>query len=106
MSYISREAAIEPIDEATELINSALDSLELDGINRRKFEFLREAFAELKKDIDDIPAADAVEVIRCKDCAEFEHEREKYGWCYRYDSGEKPSDYCSHAIKRAERRET
>lgn len=48
--------------------------------------------------------ADVVDVVRCKDCKEWDEEkhwcsiRDSYGWDY------KPNDYCSYGVRKAGRR--
>ena len=48
----------------------------------------------------EIPSADVVEVVRCKDCKQWDEEnhscniRDSYGWDY------KPTDYCSYGEKK------
>lgn len=72
--------------------------------------------------IDNTPTVDAVQVVRCKDCYEFEKRGEYhsensecpglhlYGYCYHwdYEPGEYPNkvdgdDFCSHGEKKNER---
>lgn len=45
-------------------------------------------------DIDAIPAVDAVEVVRCKDCKYWAH-----GDCYRLELS-RPNDFCSYGERR------
>ena len=52
--YISRQAAIEAVDECTKL--------------KITDDFYTVYTEEMKDVIADIPAADVVEVVRCKDC--------------------------------------
>lgn len=50
--------------------------------------------------IKDAPTVDAVEVVRCKDCENWDGEehwcsiRDSYGWDY------KPNDFCSYGDKK------
>lgn len=54
--------------------------------------------------VNSIPTVDAVPVVRCKDCKEYDEEqhwcgiRDSYGWDY------KPNDYCSYGVRKAGRR--
>ena len=70
MSYISREAAIEAVKESHDC-----------------GEWLQETLAR----IYEIPAADVVEVIRCKDCKYWLPHRQ-FGWDDEFDEY---NDYCS-----------
>ena len=52
-------------------------------------------------------APDVVEVVRCKDCANFEREFPGYGYCYHwdYEQGMSPNeveynDFCSYGERR------
>lgn len=50
--------------------------------------------------LDDAPAVDAVEVVRCKDCMHygFTNNRipeEQVWWCYFWDDVRSPDAYCS-----------
>lgn len=44
--------------------------------------------------IDEAPAVDAVEVVRCKDCKHWAH-----GDCYRLELS-RPNDFCSYGERR------
>lgn len=60
--------------------------------------------------IDQIPAVDVVEVVRCKDCAnsrpidkERWHETTFYEecvWCQWFDTGMLPDEYCSYGKRK------
>lgn len=62
--------------------------------------FTGETFLDaLKQIIAKLPSADAVEVVRCKDCKGYTPADETYGTCYAYKGvyGKiKPTDYCSY----------
>ena len=53
--------------------------------------------------VDEIPAVDAVEVVRCKDCVNMGKRpplpkgyREDCGWCMLHGRVALPEDYCSN----------
>lgn len=49
--------------------------------------------------LNNMPAADVVEVVRCEDCKWYTPADETYGTCYAYKGvyGKiKPTDYCSY----------
>lgn len=55
----------------------------------------------VEKAFEELPlSADVVEVVRCKDCKQWDEEnhscniRDSYGWDY------KPTDYCSYGEKK------
>lgn len=57
--------------------------------------------------IDEIPPADVVSVVRCKDCKEFyfagNRIRVQQGWtCGRYNLPRRPDDFCSRGERRGE----
>lgn len=53
-------------------------------------------------DVDSAPTVDAVPVVRCGECKEWDEEnhwcniRDSYGWDY------KPNDYCSYGVRRCD----
>lgn len=60
-----------------------------------------------KEVIGDAPTVDAVEVVRCKDCQQFEPTCPGYGYCYHwdYEPGMSPNeveddDFCSYGKRR------
>lgn len=62
--------------------------------------------AQAKKAIDDVPSADVVEVVRCKDCM-FYHKYKALEQCKRnpnWDSWDAPivteTDYCSYGERK------
>ena len=55
-----------------------------------------------KKTIDSIPAADVVEVVRCKDCKHW-HEDDDIGHCDNpdgLDNYAEPNDFCSYGERK------
>lgn len=84
--YISREEA------KRELLTKATI------INDRRFMKTDSAIAVL----DFIPAADVVEVIRCRDCKYFDF---RYGECKHFDSFGLENPYEDEYCSRAERKE-
>ena len=55
--------------------------------------------------LDEVPAADVVEVVRCKDCTYFNHvkcQEERAGLCEHFDTYMYISDYCSDGYRRAD----
>ena len=54
------------------------------------------SFIECILTIKKLPSADAVEVVRCKDCYHYDEESEK---CILNNSEMKPMDYCSYGSK-------
>lgn len=45
------------------------------------------------------PTVDAVEVVRCKDCATYK----KYGWCEFFNEPAEDDNFCSQGEKRGEK---
>ena len=57
--------------------------------------------------LNEAPTVDAVEVVRCKDCNNYERKFAGYGYCYHwdYESGMSPNDvedndFCSYGERR------
>lgn len=49
--------------------------------------------------IEDIPAADVVPVVRCRDCREFAKTSH---WCESFDNPTGEDDFCSYGKRREE----
>lgn len=88
MAYIEREALKTELQKKIELSHNARRAV------------IEEDFIAI---IDDMPAADVVEVVRCKDCL---YATERYGHLncingvsYR-NSWNKPDDYCSYGERK------
>ena len=83
--YISREAAIDAVDVCN-LHRGIIDALQAI--------------------ISDIPAADVVEVVRCKDCAYYNTTgcAVGFGWCEEptVSNGVDDNYYCAGGIRRAD----
>ena len=59
--------------------------------------------------VDELPAADVAEVIRCKDCRHYGWTEnripsEREWWCYKWDDAREETDFCSHAERRKDER--
>lgn len=53
---------------------------------------------ELVDTFAEIPSADVVEVVRCKDCKEYNTYSfdEGFGWCEMWDLGKTDDQFCSY----------
>lgn len=67
------------------------------------------AFWRAGKTVLNLPAVDAVEVVRCKECASFEETCPGHGYCYYwdYEQGMSPNqvesdDFCSYGERRSD----
>ena len=51
--------------------------------------------------IEQLPAADVVEVVRCKDCVRFRPDEndDVWGWCT-VDGKMRQKDYCSYGLRK------
>ena len=90
--YIEREAAIEALRKALDYCDDKLDI----------GEFKNGCIGAIRDNIVDIgrvPAADVVEVVRCKDCTRFVENKAAYvTYCKRGLKNQyvKPDDFCSY----------
>lgn len=82
--YISREAVLK------KLSGGAMDAWE---------------YASLKNDIDSIPAADVVEVVRCGDCKFYTNGTMRMCCARGYIDFIYPGDFCSRGVRRTENAE-
>lgn len=60
------------------------------------------AFHIVGKMIDDAPTADAVDVVKCKDCVHRKNSNTLPPRCEVFDWFSKKNDYCSFAERRSE----
>ena len=79
--YIEREAVLAKQYNASNFVNPMLAEMVVDV-----------------GDIEDIPAANVVEVVRCKDCQEMIEK----GWCSLHQTPMNINDFCSYGGRRAE----
>ena len=84
--YISREAAIEEIDKWLDSVGTALVGKGLSY------------YGELIGCIEDARAADVAEVVRCKDCKQYNTTgcSKGFGWCENIDRGTSDNFYCAN----------
>lgn len=54
--------------------------------------------------VEEQPAVDAVEVIRCKECKSYDpgYIRPYCGWCSTWETAVRESGYCHHGERRTE----
>ena len=95
--YISRQAAVEAVEGLDwycvfygRIIQGAKDT----KTALYKAEDVYEVLAKL-------PAADAVEVVRCKDCRHFGANDFPYTLCHRIAEAVEWNDYCSYGEQKA-----
>ncbi len=54
--------------------------------------------------IERVPAADVVEVVRCKDCKHYVDENNGFAWCVCHTAFDKfyvqPNNYCSYGERK------
>ena len=83
MSYISREAAIEFIDAGHLVSGNEPRWSDNEVVN-----FLKSR-----------PAADVVEVVRCKDCIYFDkdYDEDTADWCHAWSETTREDGYCHNA---------
>ena len=89
--YIEREAAIEYLENHKRIAreNNTILAANEDAI----IKFLREK----------CPAADVVEVVRCKDCKHYDpYDQTERFYCYDGIEGCLPNDFCSYGERREE----
>lgn len=105
--YIEREAALNELEEELEY--------DTPFYTEEQNKFINSGLRIAIKDIKRLPAADVVEVVRCKDCL-FGHRDYNYRLGYTCEKplyhpafGEKPHrklmqdcDYCSHGVRKTD----
>lgn len=68
---------------------AAIDAIEWKWAGKAAFDALKA-----------VPTADAVEVVRCKDCNEYQS---KFRWCRLHDGEMQEMDYCSYGERNEEK---
>lgn len=99
--YIERESLVEDIKQ---YCHARIDN---DAIAKMGYDFVKE-MGLIQRIIEKAPAADVVEVVRCKDC---EYGEADYGWdgkiitpfqyrCNYEDTWNRPDHYCGYGKKK------
>lgn len=59
---------------------------------------------DINEDIKKLPAADVVEVVRCKKCEHYNTSccADGFGWCEKHNRGEMDDHFCSHGERRSD----
>ena len=52
----------------------------------------------------DIPTVDAVEVVRCRECKDYDagYVRQDHGWCKEWGTAVRASGFCHHGERRTD----
>ena len=58
----------------------------------------------IKEDVEKLPIADVVPVVRCKNCENYNIFgcADGFGWCESFHNGVTDKHYCSHGKRRVE----
>ena len=91
MAYIDREKALEICE------NHYKHCLEM-------HDYCGDTTADnIKEDIEKLPTADVVEVVRCKDCDFYIKSKQfRKDWCNKHAMNVKPTDFCSYGERRTD----
>lgn len=84
-----------------EMVQNCLDNLSNKNlIGNENDTFI--SLSEAKDEIEELPAADVVEVVRCKDCKYSEIDKNGNLWCAFYNEKirEMPNGYCWHGERK------
>ena len=121
--YVDRQAAIDELSFGKEMLSRVLDGIDVVSTDREKYSWGLGLIESSIKDIEELPSADVVEVVRCKDCVHYipydwmfsevwksqnieDYPQNEIG-CEWVDHYVKPNDYCSLGErKNGERHET
>ena len=68
---ISRQAAIDELNDGAELLRRVLDDTDIVGVERAKYEWGLGLIESYISDVEELPSAEP-EIIRCKDCKYYE----------------------------------
>lgn len=72
------------------------------GYGSYNLEFVRKWLAEEFEIVE--PAADVVEVVRCKDCKHYNTSccTDGFGWCENFNNGAEDKHFCSYGERRSD----
>ena len=89
--------------DADALSKSVLEWLPSDPCGRPEAEhpFETDICVSMLMEIEDAPTIDAVEVVRCKDCAHYNggEVEDGYDKCWYHWTAVEASDYCSYGVR-------
>ena len=59
-------------------------------------------FIEIERTIDEQPTADVVEIVRCKDCKNYDNQFsvDNCGWCDEFNCGTSDERFCSYGERK------
>lgn len=98
--YISRQAAIEYIED-TDWYHINQNGELVSGANSQEHEPLYMA-SDIYAALEDLPSADVVEVVRCRDCARYDtHDKRCKYW--NHGVGVDLNGFCSKGVRTDER---
>ena len=107
--HISRQVAIETLDEQIALCDKALKSFEISMKDEYAVKVERASLVAYKEQLEAIPAENVVPVIRCGQCKYWQGNDgdHDYGYCYAKDGqgfghAWGKNDFCSYGEKREE----
>ena len=109
--YIIKQAAIDELSFGKEMLSRVLDGIDVVSTDREKYSWGLGLIESSIKDIEELPSADVVEVVRCKDCVHYipydwmfsevwksqnieDYSQDEIG-CEWIDHYIKPDGYCS-----------
>ena len=92
---IEREAVLEMLDGIYDCNDMVFDNDSCVGADCRSCRW-RDTKKYIRKRVERIPAADVVEVVRCRDCI----RADEYGHCEMQGFWGTRDDYCSRGVKR------
>ena len=94
--YISRQVAIEMLDEQIALCDKALKSFGISMNDEYAVKVERASLAAYKEQLEALPAADVVPVVRCDDCEYYGSRR----WCELHSSVFDDNAFCSYGERK------
>ena len=90
--YIDRQAALDGLNEQIAYCDKALGSFEISMKDEYAVKVERASLIAYKGQLESIPAADVVTVVRCDDCVYYGSRR----WCELHSSVFDDNAFCSY----------
>ena len=99
--YISRQAAIDAFEFQGDLYGTLIDSLAYDA---EDYEIRMKQIIDDIGTIKELPSADVAEVVRCKDCKDYDIINQPYdeGFCRKLNYSVDKDSFCSYGERRTD----
>ena len=103
IKYINKQVAIDVLAEQIALCDKALKSFGISMKDEYAVKVERASLIAYKEQLEAIPAADVVPVVRCRDCKHLDVKTAGWGICKDANGCGRlcgPNDFCSSGVRK------